>query len=199
MKKIKKNSGAKGFTLVETLLGVFILVVVSTMLINGFITTMAFSYQTSIYSKSGANNYKACINGVARWSHMQNTGAAGREAAAIDKGYYGSNVQKNLIFITGGNAIESLYVAEIAKTNLDLTIPGTVSYGSTNYTPNNSSYADNHKALVYYPQYCTNGGATKGKIVVKYDASDEKYYWVVDNGNPTLDGAVVVSGSASFT
>ena len=194
MKKINKLAGAKGFTLVETMLGVFILVTVSTMLINGFVTTMAYSYQTSIYSKSAANNYKACMNSVAHWSHMSNTGSDGREVAAIDNGYYGSNVQKNLIFVTGGNAIESLYVAEVARTDLSLTVPGTVSYGSTDYTPNNSSYSDNHKALIYFPQYGQAPGndATKGKIVVKYDADAEQYYWVVDNGNATLEGATVV-------
>ena len=203
MKKIKKISGAKGFTLVETLLGVFILVVVSTMLVNGFITTMAYSYQTSIYSKSAANNYKACINSVARWSHMSNLGDNGREASAIDNGYYGTNLQKTVSFSGGlagaGNKIQSLYVAEIARTDLTITVPDTVSYGSTDFTPNNESYADNHKALVYFPEYCTNGGTTKGKIVVKYDATEEKYYWVVDNGDAELNGAVVVSGSSSFT
>jgi len=194
MKKINKLAGAKGFTLVETMLGVFILVTVSTMLINGFVTTMAYSYQTSIYSKSGANNYKACMNNVARWSHLNNTGSDGREAAAIDRGYYNGNVQKNLTFITGGNAIESLYVAEVARTDLTLTVPGTVMYGSTDYTPNNASYADNHKALLYYPQYCQAPGndASKGKIVVKYDADDDQYYWVVDNGHANLEGATVV-------
>ena len=59
MKRLIKQINRKGFTLVETLLATFILVVVSTMLINGFIATMGYSYQTSVYSKSGANNYTA--------------------------------------------------------------------------------------------------------------------------------------------
>ena len=37
MKKLAKRLNRKGFTLVETMLAVFILVVISTMLINGFI------------------------------------------------------------------------------------------------------------------------------------------------------------------
>ncbi len=132
---------------------------------------------------------------------MGNQGSNGREAAAIDKGYYGSNVQKNLVFVTGGNVIDSLYVAEVARTDLSLTVPGTVSYGSTDFTPNNASYADNHKAIVYYPEYCMNGSDedTKGKIVVKYDADSQTYSWVVNNNQPNLAGATVVSGSSSFT
>ena len=59
MRRVVKQSNKKGFTLVETLLATFILVVVSTMLVNGFIATMGYSYQTSVYSKSGANNYAA--------------------------------------------------------------------------------------------------------------------------------------------
>ena len=43
MKKFIKTKGRKGFTLVETILAVFILIVISTMLINGFITTMSYS------------------------------------------------------------------------------------------------------------------------------------------------------------
>ena len=43
MKRVIKTAGRKGFTLVETLLATFILVVISTMLVNGFIATMGFS------------------------------------------------------------------------------------------------------------------------------------------------------------
>ena len=89
MKKFAKTNSRKGFTLVETLLAVFILIVVSTMLINGFITTMAYSYQTSVYTKSGANNYKACMNTLSKWNHYENLGDDGREAGHRDS--YGVN------------------------------------------------------------------------------------------------------------
>ena len=39
MKRVVKQLNKKGFTLVETLLATFILVVISTMLVNGFIAT----------------------------------------------------------------------------------------------------------------------------------------------------------------
>lgn len=196
MKKINKIRGRKGFTLVETMLGVFILVVVSTMLINGFITTMAYSFQTSVYSMSGSTNYNACMNKVSGWSHLQNTGSTGREVMAINAGYTSSGGHKTLNFVHGGNSLESLYVAEISRNTLSLTVPTQVRYESNNYTPDDSTYnayVDNHKSLVYFPEYCSNGTeASKGKIVVKYDSDAGLYYWVVDNGNPTLNGATVV-------
>jgi Tfp pilus assembly protein PilV len=71
-----------GFTLVETLLATFILVVISTMLVNGFIATMGYSYQTSIYSKSGSNNYGICMNNLYKWNTYKNCGTDGREEKA---------------------------------------------------------------------------------------------------------------------
>lgn len=194
MKKIAKTYSRKGFTLVETLLAVFILIVVSTMLINGFISTMAYSYQTSVYSKSGANNYKACMNTLSRWNHYKNLGDDGREAAGQN---YINQVNKHtLSFDTGDRTatFESLYVAVEAKNNLSLTVPTEVRYGATDYTPTNDSYADNHKVFVYYPEYCSDKtGANTGKIVVMYDSVKKEYYWVIKTGtSDNLAGATKV-------
>ncbi len=191
MKKFSKSNSRKGFTLVETLLAVFILIVVSTMLINGFITTMAYSYQTSVYSKSGASNYKACMNTLSRWNHYENLGDDGREAAGQN---YINKVNKHtLLFDTGDRSatFESLYVAVEAKNNLSLTVPNEVRYGTTDYTPTNDSYADNHKVFVYYPEYCSDAhGGNIGKIVVMYDENADEYYWVIKTGtSDNLAGA----------
>ena len=194
MKRVTKINSRKGFTLVETLLAVFILIVVSTMLINGFITTMAYSYQTSVYSKSGGNNYKACMNILSRWNHYENLGDDGREAAG--QNYINAVNRHTLAFNTGDRTatFEDLSVAIEVKDNLSLTVPGTVRYGAVDYTPNNTSYADNHKVIVYYPEYCsdTSGGNT-GKIVVMYDKNADEYYWVIKTGSSdNLAGATKV-------
>ena len=196
MKRVTKINSRKGFTLVETLLAVFILIVVSTMLINGFITTMAYSYQTSVYSKSGANNYKACMNVLSKWNHYENTGDHGREAAG--QNYMNASNRHTLSFNTGDRTatFEDLYVAVEAKDNLSLTVPGTVRYGAVDYTPTNTSYADNHKVFVYYPEYCSSdgSGANVGKIVVMYDKNADAYYWVIKTGSSdNLAGATKVN------
>lgn len=196
MKRRIKRSNRKGFTLVETLLSAVILVVISTMLFNGFIATMGFSYQTSVYVKSGANNYTACMNELAAWSHLENTGSGGREV--LGKSYYDSN---------GGNAdqltfdcgswpytLEDLNVQIISYTDLKLTVPNTVN--GYEFSPNNESLADNRKTFVYYPEYWeASDGTHLGDIIVMYNAKTNKYYWVVDNGNKNLAGAQKVSNT----
>ena len=200
MKKVIKKGNRKGFTLVETMLAVFILVVVSTMLINGFVTTMAYSYQTSVYSKSGANNYKACMTNLARWNHLENTGNDGREAMAFNNTIANNTILgKELVFYSNGsvsNSLETLNVAVIERTDLTATVPSELNYGSKNYAPNNESRADNHKTFVYYPEHCYDGSNnnTVGKIIVMYVQSEDAYYWVVDNGNADLSSATKIGG-----
>lgn len=60
MKRFLKNN-SQGFTLLETLLSVAIMVIMSTMLLNGFAATMGYSYHTSVYTKSAASNYSASM------------------------------------------------------------------------------------------------------------------------------------------
>jgi type II secretory pathway pseudopilin PulG len=196
MKRRIKRLNRKGFTLVETLLSAVILVVISTMLFNGFIATMGFSYQTSVYVKSGANNYTACMNEVAQWSHLENTGADGREARG--KAYYTANGNSAtpLKFDCGSwpYTLEELNVEIIAYTDLKLTVPNTVN--GYEFSPNNESLADNRKAIVYYPEYWQGSNASSlGKVIVMYNAKTNKYYWVVDNGNKNLAGAEKVSNT----
>ena len=196
MKRRIKRLNRKGFTLVETLLSAVILVVISTMLFNGFIATMGFSYQTSVYVKSGANNYTACMNEVAQWSHLENTGADGREVRG--KAYYTANGSSatSLEFDCGSwpYTLEELSVEIIAYTDLKLTVPNTVN--GYEFSPNNESLADNRKAIVYYPEYWQGSNASSlGKVIVMYNAKTNKYYWVVDNGNKNLAGAEKVSNT----
>ena len=72
MKRLLKNK-SQGFTLLETLLSVAIMVIISTMLLNGFAATMGYSYHTSVYNKSAASNYSDSINTLSML-HSQNQG-----------------------------------------------------------------------------------------------------------------------------
>ena len=197
MKRLIKISNRKGFTLVETLLSAVILVIISTMLFNGFIATMGFSYQTSVYVKSGANNYTACMNEVAKWSHLENTGTNGREVRG--KAYYAANgnTSDTLEFKCGSwpYTLEELNVQIIAYTDLKLTVPNTVN--GYEFSPNNESLADNRKAIVYYPEYWQGkDDSSLGKVIVMYNKTTKKYYWVVDNGKKDLSTAEKVSNKA---
>ena len=189
MKRLIKQINRKGFTLVETLLATFILVVISTMLVNGFIATMGYSYQTSVYSKSGANNYTTCMNTLAVWSNTSNLGEGGREIQG--KGFCGNN-PANATVLTFDNVpqnayIEPLYVHVEAATGLNGTVPVSLPYGQNSYAPTADDLADNRKTFVYYPQYWEKSGVTnsEGNIIVMYVVSEKKYYWIVNTGNYT--------------
>jgi prepilin-type N-terminal cleavage/methylation domain-containing protein len=45
---VKKIKNKKGFTLLETLLSVAILVIISSMMINGFMATITYSHNSSV-------------------------------------------------------------------------------------------------------------------------------------------------------
>ena len=62
MKRLFKIKIKTGFTLLETLLSVAIMVIISSMLLNGFAATMGYSYHTSVYTKAAATNYSGCMN-----------------------------------------------------------------------------------------------------------------------------------------
>lgn len=200
MKRLIKQINRKGFTLVETLLATFILVVVSTMLINGFIATMGYSYQTSVYSKSGANNYTACMTTLATWSDTPNMGAGGREEQG--KTYCGGNsANATVLTFEEGSitaSLEDVYVHIEANTDLYPTVPSTLPYGEDTFAPSADDLADNRKTFVYYPEYWQKAGdnSTVGKVIVMYVANTNKYYWVIDNGTQNLAGATKVVDTA---
>ena len=51
---MKKNK--KGFTLLEVILAVAIMLIASTMILQGFIATLVYSANTALYAKTGAGN-----------------------------------------------------------------------------------------------------------------------------------------------
>ena len=200
MKRIIKKSNRKGFTLVETLLATFILVVVSTMLVNGFISTMGFSYQTSVYSKSGSNNYAACMNKVAQWNTLTDCGDGGREEKGKDYYTANGNNHKKLSFknTPSGTKLEQLYVGIEAKTDLSETVPHTLPFGNAAYAPKDGTaahggagsdqLADNRKTIVYYPEYWKGKNASSFKKIIvmgDYSQSPVQYYWVVSPSGGT--------------
>lgn len=194
MKRIIKKSNRKGFTLVETLLATFILVVVSTMLVNGFIATMGFSYQTSVYSKSGSNNYAACMDKVAQWNTLADCGDGGREEKG--KAYYVANSNNHNVLtfkrVPSGARLEKLYVGIESKTDLSGTVPDTLPFGNASYAPKDGTaehggtgsdqLADNRKAIVYYPEYWKGKNTSSYKKIIvmgDYSQNPVQYYWVV--------------------
>ena len=200
MKRVIKSVNRKGFTLVETLLATFILVVISTMLVNGFIATMGFSYQTSVYSKSGANNYGLAMDTLQKWNATSNNGAGGREEQGAE--YHKKGVV-TLTFknVPGGQSLEELYVGVEQYTDLSATVPGTLPFQDRSFAPKDGKdgegnidadaddLSDNRKVIVYYPEYwmAKDKPNTAGKVVVRGDYSQTPtvYDWVVSPSGGT--------------
>ena len=183
MKRFIKKQNRKGFTLVETILAVFILFVVSTMLVNGFIAAIAYSYQTSIYSKSGSVNYDVCMTSVADWS-MKEVGT--RESIAA--GPVGAGATKTtLSFQRSGvhaKTLEGVNIILEKNESLQATVPLELNFADGRFAPaeNANQLSDNRKTFKYYPEYCQVAGRSEtiGHIIVVHDKKNNKYYWTVD-------------------
>ena len=203
MKRVIKKINKKGFTLVETLLATFILVVISTMLVNGFIATMGYSYQTSVYTKSGANNYAACMTKLAEWNTLPNRGATSRQqklstVAASDL--------KTLTFDTpsGVPAVKPLYVSIESEYQLTNTVPTTLSFQGAAYAPKDGvnygttdQLADNRKTIKYYPEYWRGPNSNTNSFYKVFVVAD--YANKDADGNPTYHWVSLDSYEVSDT
>lgn len=183
MKRFVKQNSRKGFTLVETILATFILFVVSTMLVNGFIAAIGYSYQTSIYNKSGSDNYAVCMDDIADWSKKT---IEEREVSAVDD--YTTGDKTTITFQSQGvhsKTLETVNVIYQKHDDLGGTVPDDLAFQDGRFAPTDAAdqRADNRKSFFYYPEYCVDkNGENKGKIVVMYVSSEKKYYWVVNDG-----------------
>lgn len=145
MKKLKSK---KGFTLVEVLLSVAILSMLSLMILNGFMATMNYSANTSIYSRVANSNQYKTMSQVAIYSN-----ATVEERQAFDSPIAIKN--------TGGSNIVFKFQATPANLpNLSATkwreINGASSYGAQNIAAGlgygeSMTYADNRSSFFYTP------------------------------------------------
>lgn len=67
MNKIYKSK--KGFTLLEIVLAVAILMIMSTALVQGFLSTLQYSYDTSLYLRMSKSNYGRAVSDLSNYSN----------------------------------------------------------------------------------------------------------------------------------
>jgi len=213
MKRFSKFKSKKGFTLLETLLATAILVIVGSMLMEGFITAMGFSYNSSVYSRSAAYNSQLCITQLAKWS-MYGDGIASYDpstsstvaipAAYKDVGQYAWDQTghyanpKYISFegaVSGGN-MGKLRVAVYEEKDVKTGSNNLNTFTNETIKGNDDAYADNRTILFYYPKQ--NGTPTNtyfGNTHV-YVKSDGTYVWgYEDSTNPAAISGVVVIGN----
>ena len=176
MKRFSKLKNKKGFTLLETLLATCILVIVSSMLMQGFITAMGYSYNSSVYSRSASYNSQLCITQLAEWSKRADGVASINADNSINAearpyyevGKYGYNQTgsfanlKTIKFGSLGKVRVAVY--EQKDVNDDYGVAPDMLQGSSNIgsfsstetiKSNPNAVADNRTILFYYP---TNNG-----------------------------------------
>ena len=212
MKRFSKFKSKKGFTLLETLLATAILVIVGSMLMEGFITAMGFSYNSSVYSRSAAFNSQLCITQLAKWS-MYGDGIASYDpansktvdipAAYADVGQYAWNKNPNYTnakyisfegSVSGGN-MGNIRVAVYEEKDVKTGSNNLNSFTNETIEGNDEAYADNRMILFYYPkQNGTPSDKYFGNTHVYVDSSG-KYWWgYEDSKDPAaVEGIVTIA------
>lgn len=214
MKRFSKLKNKKGFTLLETLLATCILVIVGSMLMEGFITAMGYSYNSSVYARSSSYNNKLCVDKLAYWS-MKADGVSSVNADSTinaetnpyrDVGQYGydqTNNLTNLKQLTFGGGLGTIRIAVYEQKNVNddfHTAPnmiqgsGTLTKFTAEKIRNNANaVADNRTILFYYPTNNGNPGEAWFGNTHVYLKNGTTLVWGYDD--PTAADGVTIIGN----
>ena len=203
MKRFSKLKNKKGFTLLETLLATCILVIVASMLMEGFISAMGYSYNSSVYARSAAYNSKLCVDKIAEWS-MYADGVASYSGGTTTPennpykavgtiGYNQTGGYVNLRQIVFTNDLGTIRVATHEEKDVKTGTSNLSNFTAEAIRNNPNAVADNRTIFFYYP---TNNGdigdsAHLGATHV-YRKSDGSLVWGYDD--PSATNGVVILG-----
>ena len=209
MKKFSKYKTKKGFTLLEVLLATAILVIISSMLMEGFISAMGFSYNSSVYSRSASYNGDLCRTQLAKWStysrHISSYDTShGKyvdlEAAykdvgeyVLSKGSYSSNptpLTGTLYFPQYGalKTLGRINVAVYEKKDVGITAATLGSFHTETIDNSENRRADNRTVLFYYPANNGTYGATGFGNTHLYKINGSKV-WCYETYKTKADGS----------
>ena len=173
------SGSKKGFTLIEVLLAVCILVIASTMILNGFMSTMNYSNNTSIYARSAGKNYGDAISNIAAMAKPDKTTAFKNVGSGETGTITFSNVAGAASMTKTVNVEYYRYNSGDAGSN----VVGGVDAEHHATSPDDSTYANNRSTFYYYPKVNMYGTdeATRGEILLRrYHKIGETawiYYW----------------------
>lgn len=189
MKRFSKIKTKKGFTLLETLLATCILVIIGSMLMEGFITAMGYSYNSSVYSRSAAYNSKLCVEQLNKWSmyadkiEKYSSGskvaldAPYKNVGEVAKGQTGDFSADKLRQITF-TSLGTVRIATYEKTGVAPGVTDLTTGFSKETIDNENALADNRVIFFYYPTVIQKDGVDEsfGKTDV-YLKNGKDYVW----------------------
>lgn len=151
MKKLMNNK--KAFTLLEVMLATAILLVVSLMVVQGFVSTMSYSANTAVYAKNGANN-----TGIAYKKIADSKGKA-------PKADIGATIT-----MSDGDICDEAFTADIIKV-----VPATTGDATAKYAEN-SDFVTNRFCLTYTLPVGIHCGVCGSSDNIARDANDSPDY-----------------------
>lgn len=169
LKCIRNNK--KGFSLIEVMLAVAILLFASTMIMNGFMSTMKYSYSTSVYARSAADNYNESTEKLTSLM-SKNFGAYG----ILAKDSAANPAQINITGTAGGSTVNKEINLREFKYDEGADVPLTGDYVEY-YGGGDDTFANNRTTFYYYPSY-NGAGESLGKVRIYYNNETGEYVWV---------------------
>ena len=210
MKRFSKIKTKKGFTLLETLLATCILVIVGSMLMEGFISTMGYSYNSSVYSRSAAYNSQLCMTKLANWS-MKADGVSSLNADNTinaesrpyfdvgSEGYTQSGSFSNLRHLSFGDQLGWVRIVTYEENDVKTGAANLSNFTAEAIRNNDNAVADNRTILFYYP---TNNGQDPSKSYFGnthvYVKNDGTYVWGYDDASQP-NGVKVLGNKVKLT
>lgn len=131
---MKNKSSKKGFTLLEVMLAIAIMVIASTMILQGFLSTLAYSANTALYARQGGYNQKQMYQAVA--AKVGQNGDAGAKTLTDSKGKDFSGTPHELQMSGGVGTVK--YRVNTWKSTYVLTTTGSTVDGETDADANTS-------------------------------------------------------------
>lgn len=185
MRRVSKGPFMKrGFTLLEVVLAIAIMLILTTMMMNGFAATMSYSYHTSIYSRTAASNYATAVSNLGVYSKLDK---AAYEVMGAGYGSFGTNDMGSVRMykknpVSGALAQEEDFNIQLFREYKGFTTDAGFSSQKENYTTgdDDGSYSNNRTSFYYLPKYLRNGSdeKTRGKVVVYYIPKDSTFaHW----------------------
>ena len=189
--KVKKTK--RGFTLLETLLSVALLVIISSMLMNGFMSTINYSHNTSVYAKSASTNYKKAMSDLAYYATTslsnKKTAYSALDAETVDGSitFSGAGVAGVGLILNSDNKLK-VKVFQQTQNNTDLNDNLGLSSFAEDYSASDDTYADNRYSYTYIPTVNkASDGSHVGEIRIYIKNDDGSYYWGYKGDDGTVN------------